>query len=213
MTNRFDKICIGFAQKIPTAFKTTFTPGNAMPDTYLLTKEIIADFVNAALLKLFNQTWQAVKGDTKAFIQIFPELSRLSDTVVATLTNGTLYYNVIAPYMDFNKLIGAVTSDNKFIKIWDETKFTIALSGIYDQYTTTSNKPAIIGLNRALYLFPQNIVAPGFKFQYIALPLDPTTGDDLIQNGSYDSPFTDQWNAQIADMAYDLYLEESQETT
>lgn len=211
MTKRFDKICIAFVQKIPTSFKTTFTPGMLMPDTYLLTKDIIADFVNAALLKLFNQFWQASAGDYQKFMGLFPELVRLSDPVSAVSGSQGWSYPIDNPYLDFEKAIGGLGPSNKFIKLWDESKFTIAMSGIYPEYTPTDSNPAIIGIHKEMFIFPQK--AYTFKLQYIALPLDPTTGDSLIQNGDYDSPFTDQWNAQIADMAYDLYLEETQETT
>jgi hypothetical protein len=45
------------------------------------------------------------------------------------------------------------------------------------------------------------------------MPVDPTTGSALIQNGNYDSPFASEWNSDIADFAYGLFLQESYQTT
>jgi hypothetical protein len=213
MTPKFDRIAISFVKKIPTAFKTVFTPGIDMPDANLFTKEIIADYINRAMMKLFNQYWQQTAGNFQAFLAVFPELVKFSGELEGSEGFAGTVYQVAAPYFDFCRIVGAIGPNNQFIKVWDETKFTLAISGQYTEYTATTSNPAIIQIHGMLFVFPQTLNDFNFKIQYIKYPIDPATGGPLVQNGNEDSPFGDQWNDIIAELAYALYLEESFETT
>lgn len=208
-TPRFDTICQEFLKRVPDNFKTAFTPGGgALPDGYVLEATQIKDYVNRALLKLFNLYWEQTKGNYKLFMKIFPELVKFSDAV--SLSSGN--YDVANPYLDFKALVGAVeSSENTFIKVWHPDRYTIALSEEYPQYTASAENPAIIQVNKKLAVFPQSSTFD-IKFQYIKIPVDPTTGNPLTQNGSYDSPFMDDWNTQIIDLAEEIYLIESHQT-
>ncbi len=216
MTPRLDAISVEFVKRIPTSFKTGFTPGaGVMPDTYFMPALQVVDYINRGMKALFNDYWQSVKGDPLSFARIFPELIRYTPQI--RITNGL--YNIGAPYLDFKRIIGGLsqgtTNSNYFIKIWDDTKLTVALSGIYDVYTTTSDKPAMIQMNNSLYLFPDVMgeALNNINLHYIAIPVDPTSGSALIQNGSYDSPFSSEWNSVIADHAEQLFLQDSYQTT
>lgn len=222
-TLKLDQIATDFINRIPTTFKTAFAPGTGvMPDTYLLGASRIVDYVNRAMNLLFNEKWEGAwklsGGNAEMQIKIFnsllPELVRFTGELVADAALAGTAYMISSPYLDFFKLIGAVSGDNSiFIKKWDETKYMLALTGVYDEFTPTAAKPAIIQVNEMLVIFPQDIADFTFKIQYIKLPLDPTTGGYLIQNGTYDSPFHTHWNRKIADIAYEIYLGEAYETT
>jgi hypothetical protein len=213
MTPNLDLIAIEFIKRIPTTFKTTFTAGSgAMPDTYFMPAVNVIDYINRGMKKLFNDSWQSSKGDPLAFSRLFPELVRFTPAI--TVTNGL--YTIASPYLDFKRIIGGiVVSGNIFIKIWDDTKLTLALTGLYSEYITTSSMAAMIQMNNQIFLFPDalSIGTNTIKFHYIALPVDPTTGSALVQNGNYDSPFSSEWNSVIADYAEELFLQDSYQTT
>jgi hypothetical protein len=213
-THKLDSIAIEFIKRIPTAFKTAFTAGSgAMPDSYFMPSVNIIDYINRGMNKLFNDYWQSAKGDPLAFSRFFPELIKYTPPV--TFTNGLLA--IANPYLDFKRIIGGlISSGNIFIKIWDDTKLTIAVSGIYDAYTAAPGNPAMIQMNNRLYLFPDFLSEAGtngVNLHYIALPVDPSTGSALVQNGNYDSPFSSEWNSVIADYAEQLFLQDSYQTT
>jgi len=209
-TPRLDRIAINFLHRVPDEFVTAFTPGTAMPEANILTKAQIVNYVNRALNQLFNDFWQTIAGDWKKFIRIFPELSRITPNQIV-FTNGN--YTVASPYLNIYKVVGGFidATPKRFIKVWEEWKYSIAITEEYPEYVATSINPAIIQIHNLIALFPQ--ATTNVKLQYIAAPIDPTTGAQLTQNGTYDSPFFDHWNDMITDIAYSLYLKETTETT
>jgi len=208
-TPKFDDMCIDFVKRIPDQFRSTFAAGSGvLPNANLMKAEAVVDYINRGMQDLFNQFWQSAGGDTKKFIKIFPELIGVSQAV--DLASGN--YTVASPYKDFYKLIGAVTSANKFIKVKDESLYTVYLSSEYDELVCTVDKPAIIQVNQLLACFPQSLTGK-IKFHYIKVPISPTTGAFLAQNGTEDSPFFEHWHKAIVDSAYLRYLEETNQTT
>ncbi len=207
-TPKFDQLCVELVKRIPTEFKTAFTPGSgAMPDSYVLPAVNVIDYINRALNKLFNQYWTAVKGNAEMFIRIFPELAKYSGEISGA------NYTIATPYLDFYKVINGRTEGDKFIKVWDTTKYNIALTGKYAEYVATANNPAMIQVKNLIAIFPQDLSISTY-IQYVALPISPTTGNYLTQNhATEDSPFFQHWNSQIVDLAYQMYLEESYETS
>jgi hypothetical protein len=213
-TTKLDQLAVNFLKRIPDEFLTSFTPGSAMPDSNILTKEQIISYLNQAMLRLFNDKWnEAVimaKGRPERSIQIIanmlPELVKYSNVV-----SGVTYF-LDDPYLDLFKIVGIVGKNNEFVRIWDESKYLLAITGEYDEYVATSTNPAAIFANRIVTTFPQDLVDWTFRMQYIALPLDPETGTYFLQNGTYDCPFGEQWFDMIVEMAYDIYLYEAQET-
>lgn len=206
-TIKFDSIATNFIKLIPTTFKSTFTPGGgAMPDSYALLAAQISDYVNRAMMKLFNDEWARLGGDTKAFTKVFPELQDISGAVSLDAGN----YTIANPYLNFKKLIGCTKQDGNYIEIWPDYIYAYAKAGKY-QYVATTDNPSIIQINNLLAIFPQSS-SFSIIFQYIKLPLDKTTGNPLTQNGSNDSPFSYEWNERIAQIAYELYLQEHYDT-
>ncbi|MGA7720838.1 MAG: hypothetical protein WCA84_06645 [Ignavibacteriaceae bacterium] len=214
MTPNLDSIAIEFIKRIPTTFKSAFTAGGGpMPDTYFMPAVNIIDYINRGMKKLFNDYWLSTKGDPLAFSRLFPELTKYTPAI--NISGGL--YTIVNPYLDFKRIVGGLISNgNIFIKIWDDTKLTIALSGLYDEYIASPGKPAIIQLNNQLFLFPDALSSGSLnsvRLHYIALPVSPATGSALVQNGNYDSPFCSQWNSVIADYAEQLFLQDSYQTT
>lgn len=209
-TPKFDKCCIDLLKRIPDQFRASFTAGGGiLPDGHFNKASAIIDYVNRGMQDLFNNYWQATNGDIKKFISIFPELITLSGEI--TLVNGN--YTIASPYKDFYKLVGALkTSNNKFIKIKDESLYTVYLTNEYPELTPTESNPVIIQINQLLSVFPLSLSGT-IKIQYVRVPIDPDSGGSLIQNGSKDSPFFEHWNKQIVDNAYLRYLQETNQTT
>lgn len=211
-TPRIDRLCADFLKRVPDEFQSEFTPGTGqtMPKGHLLKAEVILDYVNRALQELFNNVWQSVNGNIDAFTSIMPEMVKFSDAV--PLSSGN--YTIADPYKDFYKLIGAVKSPgNDYIKVKPESKYTLYLSEEYSTvYTPTEDEPAIIQVNQLLAVFPQTLTG-NIKFHYIKVPVKPSTGGYLEQNGSYDSPFFEHWHSAIVDIAYLKYLKETNDTT
>lgn len=209
-TPRIDRMASELIKRIPTEFKSAFTPGTmAMPDSDVLTKEEIINYLNQAMDRVFNKYWAQSSGVVKIFARLFPELIFPSEEEITDVE-----YNIADPHLDLKKVISALGFDNnEFIKVWDESRFAIAQSGQYDEELEISDeKPVLIQMNRTLYLFPVDIASFSYKIQYIKLPRNPETGDYLTQNGSYDSPFSEEWEGEIIDTAYQIYLIEAQET-
>jgi|GEM_PF-1269438 len=215
-TPKFDKICIEFLKRIPDQFTDpTFLPGDGdLPDGYLLKADKIIDYVNRGLQRFFNTMWQKVEGNVQAFINLMPEMQRVTEAVA--LTGGA--YEVATPYLDFFRIIGGLTHDpnneevRTYIKPKAESLYMHFLSGKYKSYQATASDPAIIQVENKLAVFPSN-VSTHIIVHYIKLPLDPETGFVLTQNGDYDSPFTEQWHKEISDIAYTIWLEETVQTT
>jgi len=207
-TPKFDMAAKGFIARVPDEFVSPFNIGSLMPRSYLLPRAVIEDYVNRAMNKLFGDSWANVKGDEKTFIKIFPELTNYSDNI--TFTNGV--YTLGSNYLNLFKVIGATTnSGNKFIKIKDEYKFTIYLTNEYPEYNTTVDNPVLIQVGNKLYLFPQQTSV--VRLHYIIKPVNPITGGLIAQNGNYDMPFDYHWIETISDLAYQLYLGETVQTT
>jgi hypothetical protein len=213
-TPKFDNIAIEFLKLVPDEFETAFTPGMAMPNGFVLTKDQVVNYVNRALHKLFNDSWlETAKAGTpkkqkELFIGIFPELLRLSNTI-------TLPYVITTSelYRDIFKLFGANrNADNLYIRIWEESRLTHAIAGKYLQFKATATNPAIIQTNQIIHIFPTTLTDKVVKIQYIRFPVDPTNGNFLTQNGDSDSPYFDYWNTRIAQIAFEIYLAESQQT-
>ncbi len=199
-TPKFDRIAIEFAQRIGATFDSAFTPGSgAMPDADLLTADEIESFVNKSLLTLFSQIWQQTKANKKIFSDYVPELVKTAD-----LTFSSSIYTIASPNKDFFIPLNGYISST-YVRVWDASKFAIAKTGYYDEYTASESNPALIyiGESQKLYIFPSTLTSATVVF--LKQPLDPTTGDFLSQNGSYDSPFAEHWQNDIVSIAESLY--------
>lgn len=220
-TPKFDDLCIKFIKRIPTTFETAFTAGSGtMPDSLVLPADDIARYINEGMKTLFAKKWEEAfayaKGKpdlaVKYFAGLFPELVKFSATLDTDDDLQGVAYVIDNPLLDLFQIIAGNGKDGQYIKVWDPSKFALASTGEYEEYTATEADPALIKVDNIIFTFPGNLTDWTFKIQYIKLPIDPTTGDPLLQNGDYDSPFYPIWTEQILDLAYEIYLLEAQET-
>lgn len=209
-TPKFDNICVEFIGRIPTTFKTSFTPGTmTMPDSWVLPASQITNYVNRALQKFFNDYWKMFKGDLKYFLKFFPELGRIPSYYIS-FSSGK--YFIDNPQLDLHTLIGAFSlTSNYYIKVWDQELYSSVITGRFPERTPTTEKPAIIMADDYIYIFPDDF-AENVQLHYLQKPVDSTTGGFLSQNGSYDSPFNADWQTDIVNEAYLMYLNETQKT-
>lgn len=207
-TPKLDTIAVNFLHRIPDEFTTAFTPGSGvMPEPNILTKDQVIDYVNRALNQLFNMYWTNLGYNVEMMIRIFPELYRQTSDI--NFTNGE--YNLTNNYLDIQELIGGI-HNNKFIKAKPSHKYLLYLTQEYDEFIPTDNNKVVIKIENKLVLFP-NVTTTAVKISYLKKPISTTNGGYLAQNGNEDSPFDWHWNEQIADIAYSLFLKETNETT
>ncbi|MGD8777742.1 MAG: hypothetical protein PVH88_02140 [Ignavibacteria bacterium] len=208
-TPKFDSICIEFMSRIADKFVSSFTAGSGdMPEGIILeNKKYIESYINKSMFILFNNYWEAVKGDIQLFKQIFPELISVPTDVVE-FDSGK--YTIDNPYKNFFRLVGAITEDKKYITVTDVNKYTILISELYEEIDADESNPRIfqIGENK-LEIFPDTIESA--IIIYLKQPLNPEDGSFIEQNGNYDSPFNLQWNSKIAEIAEKLYKTDRQE--
>jgi len=202
-TPKIDRIAIEFIQRIGGTFDSAFTPGSGtMPASDLIDDaNTIMTFINKAMFKLFNDVWMSANGDVEVFTRIFPELIQ-RDSVTFTSSE----YTIVNPSMHIFKLINGYNTAGVYFKSWSPVKYAVAKTGYETQYVGTDAKPALMHMSDVgkIFLFSDNNITP-ITLVYIKFPLNKTDGSFLTQNGSYDSPFYDQWNTRIAEIAEAMY--------
>lgn len=194
-TPKLDRIITEFANRIGSP--ATFDNGVLQNGSLLKAYEIVS-YVNKALFKLFNEIWANNQFDK------FPEL--LSPPREIDVTGGI--YNIASPNLNMFKIFNCYTGTH-IVKIWPEDKFAIAKLKTNRHYISDENNPAVIQLNSSLHFFPSTITKAFII--YLIAPLNPENGNFLDQNGAYDSPFSDQWNSKIAEIAEQLYRTDAQD--
>lgn len=207
-TPKLDRLCINFVKRIPDQLVSAYTPGTgALPRSYLLEASTIIDYVNRAMHKLFQTIWVEVAGDTNKFLQILPELGKISGEI--PLASGQ--YLISAPYLDFFKLVGCYDGNNLPIKVKSESYYTQIKAGKYKSFQIGDSDPAIFQINNLLEVVP-NTAANKIIIHYIKFPVDPNSGTYLVQDGNEDVPYKEIWDKEIVDIAYKLFLEETVQT-
>lgn len=208
-TKKFNRILQEFSERIGNRLDSAFDPegGVAFPDGNLLDAVDAIAVVNKALHKHHNDIWLEVRGDKKAFIQIFPELIKLSG--IMTFSSGI--YTVITPHLDFFALYSGFFTDAIPYRIFDEEKLDLLETEQYPRHEPTASKPVLVALAAQINRYPK-IDAVGGKMYYIVQPLVPSTGGFLVQNGAdeNDSPFYNTRNTAIAAIAEEIYWNEKQ---
>jgi len=205
-TPKFDRISVELARRIGDRDSSGNQISAASADGVILTSVERTSYINKAMMKLMNQFWQTVNGDTQKFMGVFPELVKEKSIVVA----GGSYSLEQSGTYDFFKLVGAITSSLVYIKIWKENLYTVALSGANSHYVATTTEPAVIQLNQSLKFFPTSF-GDTVTVIYVKMPVSDIDGSFIVQGGNVDSPFFDFWNSQIAEIAETLYLTDAQE--
>jgi hypothetical protein len=158
------------------------------------------EFINMALQELFNQKWQQYGGDIANFTKELPEL-----VVPRSGSLAASIYTIASPNLDFKALVSFVV-DSKFATIRPAHLRNTVASGRIESMAGSANFPVAINSNGVIYVYPTaTFIAQSFTMDIIKSPLDPTTGGYLTQGGSYDSPFSPEWENQIVEIAVELF--------
>jgi hypothetical protein len=202
-TVKFDTILLEFSRRIGDRLDTAFVPGaGAFPAGTILAAVDAIAYVNKALHAYHGSIWEGLRGDSQEFARFFPEL--ITPPIAVTFTAGL--YTIANPNLHYFKLFGAYKSSTTIIRIEDETALPALFTGKYPLHPPAADKPIIVAAKDKMYIFPNSETSANILF--VTQPLDPTTGQFLTQNGSYDSPFYDSRNHAIATMAEQLYWNE-----
>lgn len=205
-TLKLDNIAVEVLKRAKGEFDSAFTPGGGvMPSADFLTAAQITSYVNKALQKLFSDALVEAKGDLDAFANVFPEL--VVNRIVSLTALST--YDLASPNLDYHSLVsGAV--DGKFGTIAGKELRQLISSGTIEQYAGSADEPIIIEVDETFYNFPSAAFTSGTAiYTIIKRPVDPTTGNLLIQNGSFDSPYREIWLDKLAEIAFVFYKEDS----
>jgi hypothetical protein len=201
-TAKFDRLSVSFAARIADPVASASTAG------VILTANERTSYINRALHELFKKYWVMVQGDKEAFTKIFPELIKPR---VVSITD-THQYAIASPNLDYYTIIDA-HAEGVYTRVLPGVLFNTVRTSKLIQYTPTAAKPAIIEMDKVLYVFPTNLITIGLSFtlNIIVQPLNPTDGSFLTQGGDYDSPFMDAWNEEIVNIATEMFLQDTQE--
>lgn len=208
-TPRLNRIITEFMTRIGDS--ASYDTG-VLQDGSILTAAQAVSYVNRAMLQYIDDISKAVRNDTKLIIQLFPELVV---TPTAITTNSSGQYSISSTSIrDFWMLIDATYSNSgtlTYIQRQPEHLYNTYLTGRLSNYSSTAASPNCFQLGSTLVFLPAaTFNAVSVNVSYLKLPLNPTTGDFLTQNGTYDCPLYDLHNSNIAEIAEKLYLIESQ---
>lgn len=97
---KFDAISVQFSKKIADTVATAATAGT------ILTVAERETYINLALNEVFRKYWAGVQGDSKKFLEIFPELLRSFQ--ITTISTGT--FNLALPLVPLTGTIDPTAS-------------------------------------------------------------------------------------------------------
>ena len=199
---KFDACSLSFSKAIGDVVTSVTASGNKLTD------DERDGYINRAMNKLFTEYWTAVKGNTEAFIDIFPELLR--DVQVAT-TAGGLYVLAASGTYDFFKLHSAYKS-TQIIKCVDKTLKAIVVTSNNELYTPSTSNFIAIEIEGTIAFYPAaSFNAQAVNIQYVRRPVLSTTGGAFFNDGTVDIPFNANWNDTIVSIALELYKQDTQE--
>ncbi|MHB8842356.1 MAG: hypothetical protein ACYC56_11335 [Candidatus Aquicultor sp.] len=164
-------------------------------------------YINRAMFKLFNDVWQKTSGNKQMFAGVFPELVQMRTIT----TSSASAYPIATPNLDYFQLLEAVV-DGKQAEIMPSHLYLTVKSGRTLQVKGSTSIPVVTEINGTIYFLPNDAAfqAKSADITFIRQPLDKTQGIYLsMTNGSSggnteDSPFLDQWNSKIAEIAEQL---------
>lgn len=211
---KLNRISQEFGQRINDGFNSTGVPIAGDTDGIILTASQRMNYINKAMLKLFNDFWVQVQGEKKIFAQIFPELVQ----VRTVLTSSTSSYIVSTPNLDYFQLIEATINGTQAAVLPSHLYQTVK-SGNTPQIKGDTNNPVCIEIGRTIYFLPDGSAFRGQQAIFTILRL-PINGGAIGAGGSFlamdaaiseDSPFYDQWNTTIAEYAEKLFRIDAKE--
>lgn len=205
-TPKFNRIAIEFMQRINDPVALTGDPP-AIPSaggSVLDSKAKVESFVNRAMFKLFNDIWASIKGDSKLFLKIFPELGR--EVGITTHASGYYVIDTGNVMRDSFKLLEGRLSTT-YIEMVEPFLLEELLTGRNTELVPSATVPYAYESNRTIYFLPAaSFNAQAVYINYIRLPLSLADGSFLTSGGTYDSPYYDHWNSKIAEIAAELFF-------
>jgi len=193
-------MCLELSRRINDPVAAVDTDGETLSATER------AMYISKAMLKLFNSYWDAVKGDPKLFMQIFPELATRVSGV--NLTSSAFSLEATGYYHHF--LIVSGSANGKLLEMRPPHLLDAVISGP-SQIKGTADYPVGIFINRTLTVYPTAIFTnQALTYVAIKIPVISTTGLPLdgVSAGE-DSPFAQHWNDKIVTIAYNLFRDEA----
>ena len=216
-TPKIDSIITEFGRRI--AKQVTITDGALADYDSIMTAQVYISYINRAMLKLFNDKWIEVGYDEVKFSEAFPELvkfpsaSIVVDIASTVLDTKILSWTKASPYQDMFLINDVInTSDSLRVSMQDAIFYGKIVDQAFPHLTPSATYQLGIFGEGKLSIFYTGTAKTSVncRIYYIALPIDPSTGGLLTQNGTYDSPFTEQWNGRIAEIAEKLYINDAQ---
>jgi hypothetical protein len=205
-TTKLDMLAQRFMQQIQDPIVHDPITQNLLPGNIIRTILEIQNYCGNACLKYVKNIWGMAKGDRNLFISFIPELFKTqtiqfpNNTAEIDMTQAVLFKDFFDCLDSYNGTIP--------IEIWNPVHLTDALTNNDPFYAGSALRPGLIYQKPYLYLFPASLSgATGYpvSLNYIALPIDPSTGDFLVIDGNTDIPFSYDHIQEIADIAVQLY--------
>ena len=181
-------------------------------DRYDMTAVEYINYVNNAMMKLFNDKWGEVKGDKQSFVNMFPELVEtkapafVKEDVSVPRYSYVSLTNTALPLANLYSVLYANYTTTFIENASPDMLFALEM-GTVSLASITS--PLIVQGRGNLYIFPALSSSLAVTVNYIKLP-KKADGNFITQNGDTDSPFDDSWNTVIADIATQMFIAESQ---
>ena len=216
------RISVELAQRINDGFTSAGVAVAGDTDGKVLTALQRMNFINKAMFKLFNDAWLSVKGDKKAFAQLFPELVVYAS--LGTTDDGII--EVASPIEDYFQLMAAAIKVDSLVftqaAVLPSSSFQDVRDGSVLQARGSIYYPICIEIGRVIYFLPADtdeFTQRDVGITYLKIPVQPeTTGSKVA--GSFltmsdatsdDSPFSNHWNSKIAEIAEQLFRTDAKE--
>lgn len=198
----FDSISMRLAKRISDPVASAATNGT------ILTAAARDEYINKAMMEIIRKYWELVKGDTQTFIEIFPELVKTA--TFNTTAGGTLVIST-STFKNFFKIINAIKGTTVYIKSLPKHLYTVVKTGRFDDVAPDSDNPVVFEIEGTLVFFP----SADFNVQsvtafFLTLPLDTSGGTLYNGHATVDSPFLPIWNEEIAQIAEELFRQDTQ---
>jgi len=206
---KLERISIELSRRI----KDPVNNGNADGDRISSIDRMM--YINKALLKIVDDVWMSVKGDKKAFCNLFPELVVPRD--ITTLTSpATGTYKIVTPNLDFFQLMEATINNGSSVVSADVRPsyyYQNVLNGRIPQLKGNANSPIVVEIQGTITFAPvASFSGKAAHLTIIRLPINGYDGSflQMVQSGTLeDSPFNDARNSTIAARAEQFYREEA----
>lgn len=212
---KLEKISLELGARINDAFTSAGAAIAGNTDGIVLTAAQRMAYINKAMFKLVNDVWQkANESDYKhakeIFAAMFPELIVYREVS----TTAASKYVIATPNLDYFQLMEAVVNSIQ-AECMPSHLYQTVKSGRTPQIRGSSTIPMVVEIEKTITFLPDNAAfqTKTATLTFLRQPLDKTTGSFLSMDATAteDSPFLDQWNTKIAEIAEQLYRYDAKE--